>query len=195
MNWKEILLSEDMTHFLYKGENPFGKNFLNAMKFHEPGLAPVQDETGWYHIGTEGKPYYPQRYVNAFGYYFMRAAVKDHSGAFHIDENANAIYLDRYQWCGNYQEEICVVRKKSSTYVHIDMQGKVITKTEYLYAGDYKDGLSCVQSDLGWTHIRKNQELLHGRYFHGLGVYHKGAAIARDEIGWFHFLLNKCLRF
>ena len=83
MNYKQITLSEDGTHFLINNKKVFGKTFKETLKFHEPGLAPVCDETGWYHIDTKGNAVYKQRYKRTFGYYFDLAAV--------IDENNN--------WC------------------------------------------------------------------------------------------------
>ena len=53
------------------------KTFKNRLKFHAPGLAPVEDETGWYHIDTNENAIYPERYSRAFGYYDGLAAVTD----------------------------------------------------------------------------------------------------------------------
>ena len=53
MNYNKIVLSDDNTQFYFEGK-PIFKKFAEALKFHTPGLAPVKDESGWYHIDTEG---------------------------------------------------------------------------------------------------------------------------------------------
>ena len=87
------------------------KTFKNKLKFHSPGLAPVEDETGWYHIDTKENPIYSQHYSRAFGYYDGLAAVTDFDGnCYHIDTQVKRVYLENYAFCGNYQEKKCVVR-------------------------------------------------------------------------------------
>ena len=87
------------------------KTFKNRLKFHAPGLAPVEDETGWYHIDTNENAIYPERYSRAFGYYDNLAAVTDFDGnCYHIDIHGKRVYGENYSFCGNFQEEKCVVR-------------------------------------------------------------------------------------
>src|SRR4051812_2432337 len=124
MDWQEIKLSECGTFFNYKGNKVFNKSFINALKFHAPGFAPVQDEGGWYHINTKGEELYTQRYERAFGFYYNRAAVISGSGWFHIDDKGNRLSNDTYAWIGNYQEDKCAVRDFNNNYYHIDPFGK-----------------------------------------------------------------------
>jgi hypothetical protein len=187
MNFKDLILSNDQTHFLYLNQNFFDKVFIQAMKFHAEGLAAVQDESGWYHINMKGKAIYKQRYSRAFGYYFECATVVEDNNWFHIDNQSNRIYSDNYAWCGNYQEEVCIVRSFDGQYFHIDCWGKPIYREKYAYAGDYKDGYCCVRlTDGRHKHVDKNGKDLNGRFFHDLGVFHKQYATARDANGWFH---------
>ena len=46
MNWKDIKTTQDNTSFLYNGNFLFNKKFIEVLKFHSPGLAPVLDENG-----------------------------------------------------------------------------------------------------------------------------------------------------
>ncbi|MGQ9864631.1 MAG: hypothetical protein ACUVRD_09210 [Bacteroidia bacterium] len=46
MNWQEIEVSEDRTHFVWRGKPLFNRVFLEVGSFHAPGLAPVRDESG-----------------------------------------------------------------------------------------------------------------------------------------------------
>lgn len=191
MNWKEITISEDGTHFLYQNENIFNRVFLSLMKFHEPGLAPVKDEEGWFHIRQDGTALYETRYQKAFGYYDNRASVVDFEGkSFHLNENGERISGQNYQWAGNFQEHRCPVRAMNGKYHHILPDGSRAYQEEYSYAGDFREGIACVMTSHQLaTHILPNGTLLHNRFFQDIGVYHKGVATARDAAGWFH--INK----
>lgn len=171
---------------MHEGKPVFGKIFLQVLKFHAPGLAPVQDQTGWYHLTAAGAALYPERYVRTFGYYFNCAAVQDQHGYFHLDEHGSPVYTSRYAWCGNYQEAVCVVRDTGGLYKYIGLQGELLFDQHFSYAGDFRDGYACVKTAAGWTHRSKTGEPLYPHFFSGLGVFHKGYATARDEQGWFH---------
>lgn len=186
MNWREIKDNQTEKRF-YFDNRPLFKQFKSILKFHEPGLAPVEDESGWYHIKTDGESLYTERYGRTFGFYCNRAAVTSKDGCFHINTTGKAAYSAKYAWCGNFQENICPVRDKKENYFHIDPDGKRLYGENYLYAGDFRDGIACVKcSDKLWRHIKSNGEFLNGRGFYDLGVFHKNIAPARDEKGWFH---------
>ena len=107
------------------------KTFKNKLKFHAPGLAPVEDETGWYHIDTNENAIYPERYKRTFGFYDGLASVTDFSSnCFHINTLGQRVYKEKYAFCGNYQEEKCVVRDFSNNYFHIDKlrYGEILIK-------------------------------------------------------------------
>ena len=61
------------------------KNFIEALKFHSPGLAAVKDESGSYHIDVYGKELYKERYTRTFGYYCNRASVLENENSFHLN--------------------------------------------------------------------------------------------------------------
>jgi hypothetical protein len=75
MNWQEIKVSADNTHFLFDGKPIFGKTFIEVLKFHSPALAPVLDNSGAYHIDINGNELYKNRYSRTFGFYCNRASV------------------------------------------------------------------------------------------------------------------------
>ncbi len=162
--------------------------YKSILKFHNPGLAPVEDETGWYHIDTTNRAIYPQRYKRTFGYYCGLAAVTDYnSNCFHIDTHGKRIYVENYAFCGNFQEDKCVVRDFENHYFHIDKYGKQIYPENYLYVGDFKDGIACVKQQNGmYRHIDAWGRHLNEKEFIDLGVFHKNFATAKDANGWFH---------
>ena len=187
MKYNELILSFDQTHFTYKGENIFGKTFLQALKFHKEGLAAVCDYSGWYHITMQGCCLYDAGYSRTFGYYCQRSAVVDAQSWYHIDIVGKRVYSESYVWCGNYQENICTVRCDDNRYFHIDLNGKPAYPEKYHYAGDFKDGFACVRLPNGlYKHIDMKGNFLNNKMFLDLGVFHKGIANAKDENGWFH---------
>ena len=192
MNWHEIKDSQSEKQFYYEGQ-PIFKKFKSILKFHEPGLAPVEDDSGWYHIDTRGNPIYTERYKRVFGFYCGLAAVTDKNlNCFHIDIMGKRVYPDNYIWVGNYQENICTVRTLNNKYYHIDLKGeKLINETEYIYAGDFRDGIAVVMTDNKLCrHVNNNGEFINDKSFLDLGVFHKNIAPARDENGWFHIDVN-----
>lgn len=190
MNWQEIKVSADNTHFLFDGNPIFGKAFIEVLKFHSPALAPVLDNSGAYHIDIHGNPLYPNRYSRTFGFYCNRASVIEKDHWFHIDEKGQRVYTASYLWTGNYQEDICTVRNDNNQYFHIDISGDRIYSGNYVYAGDYKDGIACVKLKDGlFRHIDNKGKFINNKSFLDLGIFHKNFATAKDKSGWFH--INK----
>jgi hypothetical protein len=190
MNWQDIKVSADNTHFLFEGKPIFNKHFMEVLKLHSPGLAPVQDETGAYHIDTSGVQLYAYKYLRTFGYYCNRAAVIKNDKWFHLTENGTSAYQQFFAWTGNYQENLCSVRDINNSYFHIDLNGEQIYSQTFLYAGDYKDGFACVKTASGYyKHIDTKGNYLNNIEFEDLGIFHKNFATAKDNKGWHH--INK----
>lgn len=187
MNWQDIKVSDDNRHYIFEGKPIFDKTFIEVLKFHSLGLAPVKDNSGAYHINTSGNELYSNRYSRTFGFYCNRASVIEDNRWFHINEKGDKVYSAFYSWTGNYQEDICTVRNSDTHYFHIDLNGNRIYAQNYIYAGDYKDGIACVKSQDGfYRHIDKNGKLINDKSFLDLGVFHKKFATAKDTNGWFH---------
>ena len=190
MNWKDIKVTLDNTHFIFDNQPVFGKTFIEVLKFHSPGLAPVFDKTGAYHIDSNGDELYENRYSRTFGFYCNRAAVIENNRWFHINEKGERAYSKTYLWTGNYQEDVCTVRDDNNQYFHIDLKGNRIYNENYIYAGDFKDGIACVKSEDGFfRHIDSKVNFINNKSFYDLGIFHKNFATAKDEKGWFH--INK----
>ncbi len=187
MNWKDITVSDDNTHFLVDQKPIFGKKFIKVLKFHSPGLATVLDNSGAYHIDISGNELYSNRYSRTFGFYCNRASVINDNRWSHINEKGYKVYSASYLWTGNYQENSCTVRNDNNQYFHIDLNGNRIYSDNYLYAGDYKDGIACVKSKNGfYRHIDIKGKFINNKSFLDLGIFHKNFATAKDKNGWFH---------
>ena len=187
MNWQNIKVSADNTHFLFAGDPIFNKEFIEVLKFHSPGIAPVFDNTGAYHIGINGEAIYSERYTRTFGYYCNRAAVVQNEKWFHINELGKKVYHHSFLWAGNYQENICTVRDANNQYFHIDLDGHKIYSETFTYAGDFKDGIACIKTASGfYKHIDTKGNYLNNIDFLDLGIFHKNFATAKDKDGWHH---------
>ena len=193
MNWKNIVVAPDNTHFLLDGKLIFDKQFIEVLKFHTPGIAPVKDASGAYHIDASGNELYHYRYSRTFGFYCNRAAVIDGDRWLHINIQGERAYAHTFAWTGNFQEDICIVRNAQNHYFHIDLTGTRIYTDNYIYAGDFKDGIACVKLRNGfYRHIDSTGKFAHDKAFWDLGVFHKNFATAKDQKGWFHIDKNGC---
>ena len=191
MNWQDIKVSADNTYFLYNGQPIYGRQFIEVLKFHAPGFAPVKDQSGSFHIDINGNELYSERYLRTFGFYCNRAAVVEIDKWFHLTDKGDRAYHQNYTWTGNYQENLCSVRNKDNYYFHIDPKGERVYANNYIYCGDFKDGYACVKSTNGFfRHINKEGDLINDKEFLDLGVFHKNYATAKDKNGWHHIDKN-----
>lgn len=187
MTWTEMTIAPEGTHHLLQGQPAYDQRFHRVLKYHAPGLAPVQSMEFAWHIDATGSAAYPQRFLQTFGFYEGRAAVADSTGWLHILTDGTALYSERYAWCGNFQEQRCPVRRQDGAYIHLNHEGSPAYAQVWHYAGDFRDGVAVVQRADGLhSHICKDGELLHGEWFLDLDVFHKGHARARDHGGWHH---------
>ena len=188
-DWRCSRPAPDCTHHVSPrdGRPLYGARFREVLKFHAPGLAPVIDASGAYHITPDGNPAYGERHLRTFGFYEGIAAVHSSTGWYHVRPDGAPLYRERHAWCGNFQEGRCPVRDADGRYLHIRNDGKPAYRERYRYAGDFRDGYAVVQNDAGeHTHIDTDGILLHGRWFRDLDVFHKGHARAADAGGWHH---------
>ena len=117
--WQGLTVAEDQTHHV-RGKRPAYKaRFEQVLKFHPPGLAPVRDTSGAYHIGPRGQAIYQERYIRTFGFYEGRAAVQADIGWFHILPDGKPLYSQPYAWCGNFQEGRSTVRRPDGLYLYL----------------------------------------------------------------------------
>lgn len=192
MKWQTLRVASCGTHHVDEhGQPAYGERFDEVLKFHAPGLAPVQRAGDAWHVGSDGTPAYRRRFLRTFGFYEGLAAVVGPHGWHHIAADGEDAYDARHAWCGNFQQGRCAVRAHDHTYHHITADGSAAYTERWRYAGDYRDGIAVVQAADGHsTHVGLNGAMLHGAWFVDLDVFHKGFARARDEDGWMHIDLN-----
>lgn len=188
MTWRESTIAADGTHHCIDGRALYSARFQRVQKFHEPGLAPVVDATGAFHITVDGLAVYSTRFLQTWGFYEGRAAVQDEQGWFHILADGRELAKERFDWCGNFQGHRCAVRSHDGRYFHLTESGSPAYAARFLYAGDFRDGsavIRCPERGL-CTHIDPDGRWVHRQWYLDLDVYHKGYARARDRSGWFH---------
>ena len=186
-HWTSYTISPDATHHLAAGRPAYPARFWEVLKFHAPGLAPVLDDSGAYHISPSGAAAYSARFVRTFGFYDGRAAVSSQDGWLHVLPDGRALYDARFAWAGNFQGGLCPVRDRDGGYFHVRADGRAAYAARHAYAGDFRDGFAVIQDADGLhTHIDANGVPIHGRRFLDLDVFHKGFARARDADGWHH---------
>lgn len=156
------------------------------MSFHD-GIAPVQSENIAFFINTKNIHQFNRDFEKAYGFYNDISTVKDKNGWFHINKTGQDIHNDRYSWSGNYNENKCIVKDFNDNYFHINPYGERVYSQNYVYAGDFKYNIAVVVDyDGKHTHIKDDGDLLHGKLFNELDIFHKGYAVAKDDKGYFH---------
>ncbi|CAF0801372.1 unnamed protein product [Didymodactylos carnosus] len=205
--WNNSEVSSDGTHHVYRNSNEqlYQQRFKWVLPFHSPGLAPVEDDSGSFHINDHGKAIYSQRYKRTFGFYEDKASVQNEQYWYHISPTGDTCYKNIWQWCGNYQSERCTVRDFNHLYFHIDQNGKIVSGP-HSYAGDFREvniqnfpNVLCIcfcvlkaaaviqdSTDGLFYAIDKSGRRLHdGKGYFDLDIYHKNYARARDQDGWY----------
>lgn len=136
MNWRELTASHGGTHHIDdRGVPAYEERFDEALKFHDPGLAPVRRGGRAWHITADGAAAYQRRFVRTFGFYGGVAAVVADDGWHHIHPDGRDAYPQRYCWCGNMQEGRISVRESDGSYYHIDVSGMAAYGDRWRYAG------------------------------------------------------------
>jgi len=188
MNWTLTQVAKEGTHHLLEEQPAYEGRFDHVLPFHSPGLAPVKDSTGAYHINLKGEQLYEARYLKTFGFYEGCSSVQTLDGeAFHIDFQGEPLYSQRFDWCGNFQQGWASVRRFDGQYQHISSQGQFLTDQTWSYVGDFREGAVVAQrADGRHSHLNLKGKLLNDHWYLNLGVFHKGIATAEDEQGWHH---------
>jgi hypothetical protein len=96
MNWRLLSVSENFTHHVIDGLPVYDERFDEVLKFHEPGLAPVQCGQLAWHIDVHGRAAYQRKFQRAFGFYEGFAAVISKDGWHHIRPNGTDLTLERF---------------------------------------------------------------------------------------------------
>ncbi len=178
-------------HTLADGKAAYPARFDKVLSFHDIDnayqVAPVCLNNQAWHINEIGEAIYPNKFNRTFGFYCGLAAVVENDDWFHILPNGFAVYVQRYAFVGNYQQNIAVVCNKDGFYFHIDKSGQPLYENKWHYCGDFREDIAVAQAENGLsTHIDKQGRFIHSYWFLDLDVFHKGFARAKSDDGWHH---------
>lgn len=148
---------------------------------------PSADKT---HHVFDDSPIYDARFTEVREYRFPGvAAVRDKSGAYHIDFFGHPLYDERYEEVGDFSDSTAWV-KDSSGYCYIDENGSRINAETYTYASDFADRTAAVYHAVcGATHITTAGEMLYNDWYYDVCPFTGEEALVRDEEGW--HIINK----
>ncbi|WP_435276374.1 methyltransferase [Psychrobium sp. nBUS_13] len=191
-NFKKLSISQDgRYHTLADNSQAYTERFDEVLSFHlvenKYQVAPVLIGNKAWHIGEGGKAIYTPTFDRTFGFYCDRAAVVDGANWFHITPDGLPAYNERYDFVGNFQQDVAVVCDKNGYYFHINKRGEPLYTNKWHYCGDFREGIAVVQDSNGLsTHINCDGEFIHSQWFLDLDVFHKGFARAKNSNGWQH---------
>ena len=131
---------------------------------------------GTYHC-YKGNPLYNNRFTSVLKFANIGlAAVKDNSGAYHIQINGKPTYKSRFDKSyGFYCNRAAVL--VDDKYFHIDINGKRIYETSYDWVGNYQEDLCVVRKKDQYFHIDINGKPIYKEQYNYVGDFKDGIAV------------------
>lgn len=143
---------------------------------------PSADKT---HHVFDGSPIYEARFSEVREFRFPGlAAVRDESGAYHIDFFGRPLYAERYEKVGDFSDSTAWV-KTADGFIYIDENGSRINAETYAYASDFAEKTAAVYHAVcGATHITTAGEMLYNDWYYDVRPFENGKALVRNDAGW-----------
>ena len=143
---------------------------------------PSADKT---HHVFDGSPIYEPRFLEVREFRFPGlAAVRDESGAYHIDFFGRPLYVERYEKVGDFSDSTAWV-KTADGFFYIDENGCRINAETYTSASDFSEKTAAVYHAVcGATHITTAGEMLYNDWYYDVRPFADGKALVRDDAGW-----------
>ncbi len=128
------------------------------------------------------KAIYGKRFINVMNYHEGIAAVRDESGAYHIDIEGNPIYEKRFVRTFGFYEGLAAVVDGSGAY-HIDAAGNPAYIERFLWAGNFQEGRCPVRTKDGSYSSIDRSGIPHLTGAGYIGDYSEGKVIVRGPKG------------
>ena len=143
---------------------------------------PSADKT---HHVFDGSPIYEPRFLEVREFRFPGlSAVRDESGAYHIDFFGRPLYTERYEKVGDFSDSTAWV-KTADGFFYIDANGSRINAETYTSASDFSEKTAAVYHAVcGATHITTAGEMLYNDWYYDVRPFADGKALVRDDAGW-----------
>jgi hypothetical protein len=166
------------------GEPAYTLRFRQTWGFYE-GLASVEDERGWLHIGTDGSGLSPERYEWCGNFQEGRCPVRERGGGyFHITTGGAPAYAAKHRYAGDFREGFAVVRYASDGLCgHIDGEGRAVHAGRFIDLDVYHKGHARARDERGWFHIDVAGRALYEARFAQLEAFYNGQAAAETPCG------------
>ena len=131
------------------------------------------------------EPIYDKKFITVMNYHDGIAAVRDESGAYHIDTKGNEIYSKRFLRTFGYYEGLAAVIDGSGAY-HIDTEGNPVYDARFLWAGNFQEGRCPVRCKDGSYGSIDSAGKLHVAGVSYIGDYSEGKAVVRASEGCYY---------
>ena len=115
------------------------------------------------------------------------AAVRDESGAYHIDFKGRPLYHVRYLESYGFYGGFATVRDTHG-FFHIDTHGSSRYHLRFGWAGNFQEGLCVVCTEEGYFHIDDQGQAAYPERYRYVGDFKYGIAVAHTDQGAFHIL-------
>ncbi len=141
---------------------------------------------GTHHI-KDGKPMYEKRFEDVQSFHEPGiAAVKDDSGAYHIDMKGVPVYEKRFKRTFGFYEGFAAVEDETGWY-HIKEDGFELYYERYRWVGNFQEGRCPVRDISGdYYHIDTEGKPVYDERYQYVGDYRYGVAVVYDEDGAKH---------
>lgn len=110
------------------------------------------------------------------------AAVKDDSGAYHIDIKGEPIYSQRYLETFGFYDGMATVRDKDG-FFHINEKGQKLYGDKFVWCGNFQEGRCVIKSSLGFNHITKDGKNVSSEFYRYCGDYRYGISVVHTLDG------------
>ncbi|HEY1354574.1 MAG TPA: hypothetical protein VGF67_33600 [Ktedonobacteraceae bacterium] len=138
---------------------------------------------GTHHI-LHGRPAYLKRFDEVLKFHPPGlAAVRDRSGAYHINPGGQAVYAQRHlRTFGFYQERAAVQR--SGGWMHIVPDGTPLYPDRYAWCGNFQEGRCPVRLfNQRYCHLAVDGKAVYAQRYRYAGDYRDGMAVVQREDG------------
>ena len=163
---------------------------MSRMQYASSGGAEMNDwqaftlaPSGTHHL-IDGRPAYASRFEEVLKFHPPGlAAVRDASGAYHIDPAGQAIYPERYLRTFGFYEGRAAVQA-SQGWHHILASGHPLSQVHYAWCGNFQEGRCPVRLGSGdYVHLQLDGTVAYPQRYRYVGDYRDGIAVVQREDG------------
>jgi hypothetical protein len=145
-----------------------------------------KDQTRFVH---NGKALFGKTFIEVLNFHSPGlAAVRDQSGAYHIDNFGNQLYSERYtRTFGYYCLRAAVVIKGRSS--HLNERGQRVYTNDYSWVGNYQeDKCSVRDNDGNYFHIDLDGNKIYSAYYSYVGDYKDNISCVKSQNGMYRHI-------